>query len=400
MRVVVLGAGIIGVTTACYLAKNGFDVTVIDRADDIASGASYANGGQLSYSFTDALARPGMPRTLPGLIIGKDHAIRVRPSMDLGLLRWGSDFLRQCSRKNFRENTVAVLQLALQSSVLLDELVREFNIDFAFRAAGKMVLLRALADVRAAEESVALKNQHGCSVRLLKMSDACEIEPSLSAMRSGYLAAVYSENDQVGDARLFARELAGCLRMRFGVAFLLAREAIELIRENGRVTGVRLVDGELPADAVVNCLGAWAAAFAGLSRGEIQPVRGYSITLPPGKHAPAVSISDVEHRIVFSRLGETVRIAGFADFIGFNEADDIYRVDRMLRLARKVAPDAADYAAEDRREWGGFRPMTANSRPIIGSTTVPGLYLNCGHGMLGWTLACASAFHIAQQISR
>ncbi len=400
MRVVVLGAGVIGVTTACYLAKRGFQVTVVDRAKAIASGASHANAGQLSYSFTDALARPGMPGKLPGLFFGTDPAIRMRPPAELDFVRWGLSFIGQCTTKNYRQNTTAVLQLAMRSSALLAELRDEFDIDFAFRKAGKLVLYRKASDLATAERSVLLKRGFGCETRALTMREARDIEPSLESMRDGYAGAVYSADDHLGDARLFSIRLADQLRDRFGVRFRLGCEAQSLLKKGDRVSGVQLDDAALEADAVVVCLGAWSRIFLGslLGRQPLVPVRGYSVTLPRGRHSPKVSISDAEHRMVFSAMNGDVRIAGFADFVGFDESADASRIESLLEIAREIAPEAADYDAAERHDWGGFRPMTANSQPMVGPATIPGLYLNCGHGMLGWTLACATGFNIAQQL--
>jgi D-amino-acid dehydrogenase len=401
MHVVVLGAGIAGVTTACYLAKKGIRITVIDRVDSIASGASFANAGQLSYSFTDALARPGMPGKLPGLLFGADEAIRMRPDLSVDILRWGASFVAQCTERHFRENTVSVLQIALQSARLMQQLREEFDIEFSFREAGKLALLNSSTDLAAAGTSVALKNSHGCDVRLLTMGEATRIEPALEAMTGDYTGAVYSRDDHVGDARLFCLGLAAVLRQKFGVEFALGREATGVRTTHGQVTGVQLREEVIEADAVVVCLGAGSAEFMRPLdvRLPIVPVRGYSVTLPAGPSAPQVSITDVSRRIVFSSMNGEMRIAGFADFVGFNESKDEERIVLLLRTAQAIAPDAARYAAESVQPWGGFRPMTADSHPIVGPSAVPGLYLNCGHGMLGWTLACATGFNVAGQIA-
>jgi D-amino-acid dehydrogenase len=261
-------------------------------------------------------------------------------------------------------------------------------------------LYRSAADLVAAERSVLLKRGFGCKTTVLTMREARDIEPSLESMREGYAGAVYSADDHLGDARLFSMRLAEQLRNRFGVQFRLGCEARGLLKARGGVSGVQLEDGVLESDAVVACLGAWSRIFLGslLGRQPLVPVRGYSVTLPRGRYSPKVSISDVEQRIVFSAMNGDVRIAGFADFVGFDDSADARRIGLLLDMAKKIAPQAADYGASVRREWGGFRPMTANSQPIVGPATIPGLWLNCGHGMLGWTLACATGFDIAQQL--
>ena len=211
---------------------------------------------------------------------------------------------------------------------------------------------------------------------------------------------MYSADDHLGDARLFTLHLAELLQARFDVRFRLGSAALRVLTANGRANGVQLADGAVDCDAVVACLGAWSRVFLGSLPGRqpLLPVRGYSVTLPAGSHAPAVSISDAERRLVFSRMDGEVRIAGFADFVGFDDRADRSRIASLLEIAREVAPQAADYGASERCEWGGFRPMTANSQPIVGPARLPGLWVNCGHGMLGWTLACATGFNIAQML--
>lgn len=402
MHVVVLGAGIAGISTAYYLAKNGLRVTVVDRAETIAGGASFANAGQLSYSFTDALARPGMPAKLPGMVFNADPAVRMRPSLSLDFLRWGTSFVSQCTGQHFRDNTIAVLRLALQSASLMQQLRVDFDVDFSFREAGKLALIKNPADLAGADASVALKNSHGCDVKRLSMDEAMDIEPALRGMTGRYAGAVYSAGDHVGDARLFCLGLAEVLQREFGVGFVLGRDVTGVQVSRGRITGVRLQDDVVEADAAVVCLGAGSAAFMQKlgKRLPIVPVRGYSITLPAGPGAPQVSITDVSRRIVFSSMNGEMRIAGFADFVGFDTRADEERIALLVRTAQEVAPDAARYTVDSVRPWGGFRPMTANSQPIVGPSGTPGLYLNCGHGMLGWTLACATGFNVAQHIAR
>jgi D-amino-acid dehydrogenase len=249
MRVVVLGAGVIGVTTAFYLAKRGHLVTVVDRAEAVARWASHANAGQLAYSFTDALARPGVPRKLPGLFRGTDPAIRMRPPLEPDLLRWGLRFIGQCTSTNYRQNTTAVLPLAMQSSVLLEQLRNECEIDFAFRKAGKPVLYRSTDDLAAAERSVDLKRGFGCRTEVLTMREAGDVEPSLESMREQYAGAVYSADDHLGDSRLFSIGLADALRSRLAVQFRLGSEARALMTNGGRVSGVQLADSVLAADS-------------------------------------------------------------------------------------------------------------------------------------------------------
>jgi D-amino-acid dehydrogenase len=400
MRVIVLGAGVIGVTTAWYLAQTGHAVTLIDQADKVASGTSFANAGQLSYSFTDALARPGFLRRLPSVMLNRDPAIRFQPAPRRDFLRWGIGFLRQCTTACARSNTVAVLGLAMRSSILMRELLARVPLDFSFRSAGKLVLLSSHAELSAARAGAELKRQYGCRTDILAPDDALRLEPALAHMPRKIHGAIWSADDHVGDAHAFAVQLVAHLQRNAGVECRLGEKVTAIRRYNNSVTGVVTGQNEYDADAVVVSLGCGSPELLrplGI-RAAIWPVRGYSVTLPLGEHPPAASISHTGHRIVFSRIGQHLRIAGFADFVDSRAFDDAERVAALMRMARETAPEAAQYDVSDLQPWGGFRPMTADSRPLTGSTPVRGLYLNTGHGMLGWTLACATGEAVAEAI--
>jgi D-amino-acid dehydrogenase len=399
MHVVVIGAGVVGVTTAYYLAAQGCDVTVIDRDDDVAAGASLANGAQLSYTFTDALAKPEFIAKIPALVAGRDVGSRVR--LHAALLPWGLRFLGQCTNKKARANTLAVLKTALRSAELMAKLREAVPFDFAHRTVGKLVLLSSPEELEAAKASVALKSAHGANTTIVSAAEALKIEPALDALDESIVAAVYSSTDAVADSRLFSMGLRDWLRDTAGVRFLLGQNVRQLRQSGGRFDAVETDDDEIAADAAVVCSGAWSGQLLkplGIDP-HIYPMRGYSVTLPAGSHPLTVSATALRHRIVFSRLNDQVRIAGYADFRGFRTDADAKRIETLLDTARRVAPLAADYDAPDQQPWGGFRPMTPDGRPRVGATRVDGLYINVGHGMLGWTLACASGYDVARSVA-
>lgn len=399
MHVIVLGAGVIGVTTAYYLVQQGCDVTVIDRGHDVACGASHANGGQLSYGFTDSLARPSFVSRLPAIVAGRDFGARV--SLSPKLLSWGARFLAQCTSERARRNMIELLQLAMRSSDLMNELHKNLPLEFSFRPAGKLVILDDDEQIKAFEKSTRLKFRHGCEVNLVSREDALAIEPALHHFEEPFSAAVYSRHDGVADARLFVTGLRNYLEETGRVRFRLGEKVMRLIRSNGKVVGAAC-DDDIDADAVVVCLGAWSGELLRSVGFDpyIYPVRGYSLTLPPGPAAPSVSITSDRCRLVFSSLNGNIRIAGFADFRGFDTSNDDTRTGMLATVAQRVAPQAADYTAEQRFPWGGFRPMTPNGQPRVGATHIDGLFVNTGHGMLGWTLACASGHDAATAITR
>jgi len=393
MHVAVLGAGVVGVTTAWYLTKAGHEVTIVDRAGEVAAGASHANGGQLSYSFTDAWANPAFALRIPGLLLGGDPAIRVRPGFDVDFVRWGARFMLQCTTARARNNTLQTLQFALRSATLLAELRQELDGDFAFRKAGKLVMLASQREIDGARRGCVLKAEYGCETRVISVDEAMEIEPAIARMRGNYRAALYSPNDEFGDALAFTGLLADKLADSGRCKLLLNTEILDLRRGERGGVAARTDRGEIDADAYVVCLGVWSRTLLrplGINPG-ICPVRGYSVTLPPGDGTPDVSVTDLARRFVVSRLNDSVRIAGFADFVGLDDSVDERRIDDLLRVAATAMPAAANYSADDKSPWGGVRPITVSGQPTIGSTPIERLYVNTGHGSLGWTLACASA---------
>lgn len=400
MHVVVLGAGVVGVTTAYFLTERGHRVTLVDRAETVADGASAGNGGQLSYSFTDAMAGPALLSKIPKMMTGLDPAFHVRPPVNTNLLCFGQAFLRQCSGHLNRQNTIAILELALRSATLMTELRSQVELDFSFRQAGKLVLQDGPGAMKDAARTCALKRQYGCDARVVTFSEATAIEPALKHLENTYAGAVYSESDQVGDSLEFATGLSQWLTLNREAELKLNTTVKKIITQSGKVTGVETDQGNIQADAVVVCLGAWSNELLdplGI-RTNIYPMRGYSLTLPARPSSNLVSITDPGSKIVFSRLGDTIRIAGFADFVGYRTHGDHARAQTLLNTARNIAPDMADYDVDSIGEWGGFRPMTPDSRPLIGPSSIEGVHLNTGHGMLGWTLACASGHDVAAGI--
>lgn len=402
MRVAVLGAGVVGVTTAHFLANAGHDVTVIDREASVAESCSLGNGAQLSYSFTDAMASPSFLLRMPGLLAGLDSAILVRPSINLDFIRWGLEFLSQCTRQKAAANTLANLELAVRSAQLLRDLRNDLPADFHYREAGKLVLLRTAREMDDARRASEIKAGLGIRANVVTMEEASDIEPAIAQMTGPYAGAVHSPGDDVGDSREFTALLARQLEQQESATFQMNTEVNGLIAERDSIKGVRTSDGDLEADAVVVCLGSWSPALlkqVGI-RAAINPARGYSVTLPPGLGSTGLSVTDFGRRFVMTRLGEKVRIAGFADFVGYSTKRDAARIAQLLEVAREAAPEGADYGHPENHAWGGFRPLTPDGRPLVGPTRLQGLFLNTGHGSLGWTLACATAEQLANELSQ
>ncbi len=400
MRVVVLGAGVVGVTTAYALASRGCDVTVMERRSELAGEASFANGGQLSYDFASPTGSPGVLRHLADYLLGKDEAFKIGLSFDPAFLNWGARFLVNCTPGPARQNAEALARLAQRSDGAFKRVIRQAGVQFAHRKAGKLVLFNSEDDFKRAATRAEQAYKKGRALRPLDTSACLALEPALNCWRGSAIAGgLYAPNDDVGDARTFALSLGAAARDQFGVDFLLNTSVRAILARNNQVYGVAADDGDVAADAVVVCMGVNAPRLLrplGVAA-PVQPIRGYSITAPAAEGAPSIAITDLARKMVYSRIGENLRVAGFAD-AGAQRTDVAQRrTDLLLRRATEAFPGAADFSNVSSR-WVGVRPSTPNSLPIVGETKVNRLFLNIGHGMFGWTLSAVCAEKIANDV--
>lgn len=398
MDVIVLGAGVVGMATALTLVDRGHHVTVIDGAEGPGLGTSFANGAQLSYAYTDALASPATLAQMPGLLLAADPAFRFHPSLDPDFLRWGLSFLRNATQARFRDNTLQGMALAFESRAALHDLTQRHGIEFSHSAPGKIHLYRSAKSMASARAMIALKAEHGARQRLVDPDEALAIEPMLAAVRKQIVGALYTSDEEVGDPHRFCTGTAAAM-MASGRGALMFGAAVDRIVGAERTPAVVLRNGDrITADHIILCAGTSSVALArGLGvRLPIVPMKGYSITAPPGMAAPGVSVTDVANRVVFARLGNRMRIAGLADLGQSDTRVDPARLAALIASARAALPQAADYDAVDSC-WAGLRPMTPNSLPIT-RQIAPGVIANTGHGALGWTYAAGSAARVADII--
>lgn len=405
MRTVcVLGAGVIGLTTAWALSEAGCDVVVVDRRTGPAEEASAANGAQLSYAFVAPLASPDTLRHLPALLRDRNGPLRVRPSLDPDFVRWGLAFVRACRTRTARETTAAQLALAGLSRQELERLAAALPIRFGLRTAGKLVLFRHQDSFAQARRQAELQAGLGAEQQVLDAAGCLALEPALRLREADLAGGVYTPSEQVGDCAAFCRGLAGQLRLRNSVRWAMGGGQAQPVLRDGKLRAVRLTSGaaaedgeeEIEADQFVLAFGAGSARFAKAAgfRLPVQPLKGYSLTLRPRTPAGALahSVTDADSKVVFAPLegdGEArIRVAGIADLVGEDRSLDQARLDAV----RRAAAAALDVDLDgETQPWAGLRPATPDSRPIIGPSPVPGLFLNTGHGALGWTLACGSA---------
>lgn len=397
-KIVVLGAGVVGMTSAYFLARKGHAVTVIDAGDAPAQeGASFGNGAQLSYSYTDALASPSLVRNLPKYLLGRDPAFRFRPTLSVGFLSWASAFLANASKARFEYNTIEVLKLAMESRRGFAEF--DGRLEFDHRKSGKLNLYSTMDAMRDAEALSRLKNAYGAQQVMLKPQEALEREPALAAYGHAFVGALWSPFDEAGDSHRFCLALQQLLEADYGVKFSLGTRITALTKRKGKLVAVQTRQGEFACSLAVIALGVRSADIAktvGI-RLPVWPMQGYSMTVPATAAAPRVSITDTSRKVVFCRIGDRLRIAGLAD-IGpragrFRQG----RFETFLEIGKGIFPEAGDYGA-NLHAWTGYRPMSPNSQPIVGESKVEGVFLNCGHGSLGWTLSMGAAARLADMV--
>jgi D-amino-acid dehydrogenase len=399
MRIIVIGGGVIGVTSAYWLRRAGHEVALIEQGHTPGQGVSAGNGGQLSYAYVEPLAGPELWTKFPAILLGLDSAVRMRPDLSLGSLRWGLSFLRHCVAPRQADSLKALLHLAADSRRALAALLGEVPLQFDYTAPGKLILYGDGKALQQAGRLADIKRAHGFRLEILDRAACLTLDPALEGYGNGFAGGVYAPEDAAGDCAAFTRGLYDHCRDALGVETHSSTRATHLIARNGRLAGVELDTGEQLADAVVLANGIDAprlAATIGL-RLPIEPVKGYSITAPARPEAPTVSLTDRGEKIVFARLGHRLRAAAFADLDGWSPSLNPKRAAQILALTRRLFPNAADWSRAE-PVWTGQRPMTPSGLPLIGPSRVPGLYLNAGHGGLGWTLACGAGKRLAEMI--
>ncbi|CAE6931584.1 D-amino acid dehydrogenase [Paraburkholderia domus] len=406
MNICILGAGIIGTTSAWHLLQAGHHVTLLDAMPQPAACASRGNGAQLSYSYVAPLADPSVLKKWPSYLFGRDSPLTLKPRPDTAQWRWLIQFLGACNAAQVQKTTIQLLHLAFYSRGELDTLRQHPALNFHHRKAGKLVMLSDHNTMQSARRQVEFQAAHGCHQQVLDVEHCVEIEPALAQAASQWVGGVYTASEEVGDCALFCRQLLQA--MQKDDRFRFARST--------RVTGVTVKDGvlehvsvgseKLQADAYVLAMGVESAAFARNAgfRLPVYPLKGYSITVPlhgaKADAAPQVSITDLRRKIVFARVGEHLRVAGRVELVGMDPAISRRATTELTSAVRTLFPGVPNLADEATLSpWAGFRPATPTGLPIIGPSPVKKLFLNVGHGSLGWTLSCGSAALLADLIA-
>jgi D-amino-acid dehydrogenase len=405
MKVIVLGAGLLGVTSAYFLRQQGHDVTVVDRQASPAAETSFANGGQISVSHAEPWANPSAPLKVLKWLAREDAPLLFRLRADLRQWLWVLGFLRECTPGRTRHNIEQIVRLGTYSRDVLQALRRDRGIEYDQRTQGILHFYTSQEEFAAAEAPAAQMRELGCDRRVISADEAVRIEPALRHIRPKLAGATYTATDESGDANRFARELVRHCEAD-GVQFLMSHTVTALRETSAQIDHVEATDSEgqfqrLRADAYVVAMGSLSPLYAkplGI-RLPIYPAKGYSVTMPVKDESMAhqVSLTDDEYKLVFSRLGDRLRIAGTAELNGYDRDLNRVRCEAIVRRVEELFPGAGDTGRA--RFWTGLRPATPSNVPIIGRSRVKNLFLNTGHGTLGWTHSCGSGRSIARIVS-
>ncbi len=400
MHAVIIGAGLAGVTAAWELCQSGHTVTVLDRQPEAAAETSHANAGLVAPGHATPWASPKVPGILFKSLFSASQAYRLRPRLDRHMLRWGLRFLGQCTHRRLVENTGHEYRLCRYSQSRLHAVTGEAGLDYHSQRSGLLYLYRSESTLRAGTEHMKLMQDLGHDVRTLGVEEIVALDPAFEAAASGIAGAAYCPTDESGDARLFTLGLADACRKR-GVAFDFDCTVERLVTGGDRIRSVQTSSGGYEPDLVVLASGVEAPRLTrpiGIDL-PIYPVKGYSATFPiGGEHrAPVIGGLDEDNLIAFSRLGDRLRVTSVAEIAGYDASCRPGDFEHMIGVFSRLLPDAADYGKPD--YWACLRPMTPNGRPIVGPSRYANLYLNVGHGNMGWTMACGTARLVADVIN-
>lgn len=402
--VVVLGAGIVGVTTAYWNLRNGKSVCVIDRRAAAGLETSFANGGQISVSHAEPWANPSAPFKVLKWLFDGEAPLLFRPRFDVRQWLWIAQFLVDCMPWRASRHTTEIVRIATQSRLLIKEIREREKIQYDSRSEGIVHFYRDKREFEAAIPVAELMAKHGCDRHVIDADKVVEIEPAFEEQRNQIVGATFTPEDGSGDALKFTQGLADRCR-EMGAEFLYDTEAVSLLRrDNGSLDAVEIYTPrgyqKVRAKDFVVCMGSFSAGFLqpfGI-RLNIYPAKGYSVTIPitGSNKAPTRSLTDDQYKLVYSNLGDRLRVAGTAELSGYGRQLNYARCQAILRNVEALFPNAGDFSSA--KFWSGLRPATPSNIPYVGRTKISNLWLNTGHGTLGWTMGAGTGYRIANMI--
>ncbi|WP_420992853.1 D-amino acid dehydrogenase [Cupriavidus sp. 30B13] len=403
MRVLVLGSGVIGVTSAWYLARAGHEVTVIDREAAPALGTSFANAGQISPGYASPWAAPGVPLKAIKWMFQEHAPLTVRPDGTLFQLQWMWQMLMNCSAERYAVNKERMVRLAEYSRDCIRALRADTGIAYEGRQQGTLQVFRTPEQLDGAAKDIAVLEQAGVPYQLLSREDLAASEPALAAVSHKLSGGLRLPNDETGDCQLFTTQLAA-MAEGLGVKFHYNRSIDGLLTKGDAVTGAMVGGQPVTADLVVVALGSWSTPFVknflpGISNLPVYPLKGFSITVPmtDAARSPVSTVLDETYKVAITRFDDRIRVGGMAQIVGYDRSLDPSKRRTLEHVMNDLFPGAGDVSRAT--FWTGLRPMTPDGTPIVGPTPVKGLWLNTGHGTLGWTMACGSGKLLSDLVS-
>ena len=400
-----MGAGVTGVTTAWFLAQSGHEVTVIDRQPGAGLETSYANGGQVSVSHAEPWANPSAPLKVLKWLGKEDSPLLFRIRPDLNQWLWGLSFLRECTTARTRHNIKQMVNLGMYSRSTLQALRRETGIAYDHATKGILHFYTSEQEFDGAQAPAAVMREYGCELDMKSPAECVAIEPALAPNLHKIVGGSMTPSDESGDAHKFTHNLAQLCADK-GVQFLYNTRIVGINKAGDTLQSLRIAnsDGVVTAhtaDAYVMCLGSFSSRWKDLlgQSLRIYPAKGYSVTLPVINEEASytTSLTDDEYKLVFSRLGDRLRIAGTAELNGYDTDLNLVRCEAIVRRTKELFPGITDGVGA--RYWTGLRPTTPSNVPYIGKSKTRNVYLNTGHGTLGWTHGCGSGAAIAEIIN-
>ena len=402
MRILVIGSGLLGTSTAWFLNQQGADVTVVDRAEAAGMETSFANAGMLTPSMADPWNSPGIFWQLLRWLGKEDSPMLLRPGEIPSLLAWGCRFLENSRPSRFGPNLLANLRLASYSLTVLRDLRTSLGLQYEQSTTGTMRVARDRNALRQVEKLAELLSARGVAHRILDKEAVVETEPALAPIAGKLSCGIHYPDDESGNAHLFCRELCR-YAAEAGVVFRFGTAVTGFRSEGRRIISAQAGSEELDADAFVLAAGSYSPGLAGKLdiRLPVKPVKGYSITLPRGDwpDGPRIPVADDDLHAAVVPIGDQIRVAGTAEFTGLDVTIGQRRIENLEKLLCKIYPEFAQRSINaDKQPWCGLRPMSADGVPIIGGTSRPNFFINTGHGHLGWTMAAGSGKALADHI--
>jgi len=399
MKVILLGGGVIGITTAYYLARNGAQVTLLDRQNGPARETSFANAGQVSPGYSTPWAAPGIPLKAIKWMFQKHAPLSIRLDGSPFQLQWLAQMLRNCSPGHYAINKERMMRVAEYSRTCLQQLRADTGIQYEQRTGGTLQLFRTQAQLDGVQRDIAVLDECNVAYELLTREQLTSVEPALAQARDRLAGGLRLPNDETGDCYLFTHALADIAK-GLGVDFRFGQTVDGLVTEGGRIAGVRSGGEVLIADSYVLAFGSYSRAFVAPLKLDlpVYPVKGYSLTVPlvdPAR-APLSTVIDETYKVAVTRFDDRIRVGGMAELGGFDLRLNPRRRETLDFVINDLFPGGDVTQAEF---WTGLRPMTPDSTPIIGATRYSNLFLNTGHGTLGWTMACGSGKLVADLVT-